>query len=240
MKHKQSPDPARETRVIATICARGGSKGVPGKNLRNLQGVPLVARAVRQAVRCGLINAGVYVSTDDETIADVARDAGATVPMMRPPALATDNAGKLPVIRHLCETIASAGKSFDIVVDLDPTCPLRDDADILGAVSLLTPEVDVVIGCTEARKNPYFNMVERGDDGYARLVKQAADNPVSRQQSPRVFEISGAVYVWHARTLPLGLWDGRAAIYEMPPERSIDIDTELDFRFVEYLLEHHR
>ena len=227
-----------EKRIIATICARGGSKGVPGKNLRNLGGVPLVARAVAQALRCPAINAGVYVSTDDTRIAAVARDAGAMVPFLRPAELATDSAGKLPVIQHLCSAVASDGVRFDAVVDLDPTCPLRDDADIDGALSLLTPGVDVVIGCTEARKNPYFNMVERDADGYARLVKQAAINPVSRQQSPRVFEISGAVYAWHAHTLALGLWGGRAAIYEMPPERSIDIDSELDFRFVEFLLAH--
>ncbi len=223
------------TRVIATICARGGSKGVPGKNARRLMGKPLIALAVEQAMRCPAINSGVFVSTDDPHLAEIAATAGASVPFLRPDYLATDSAGKIPVIQHLCRHVMEHEGGFDVVVDLDPTCPLRADSDVEGALAMLTPDTDLVIGCTEARKNPYFNMVENDASGYARLVRHSEDGPVSRQAAPRVFEISGAVYVWHASTLDLGLWGGRVRVFEMPPERSVDIDSEFDFKIVELL-----
>ncbi len=160
-----------ERKVIATICARGGSKGVPGKNAKNLLGKPLIVWAIEQAIRCKSVNAGVYVSTDDAYLADLAREAGATVPYLRPANLATDEAGKLPVIVHLCEFLREQGIQYDAVVDIDPTCPLRADSDIDGAVAALSDSADVVIGVCESRKNPYFNMVEYNDDGFAQLVK---------------------------------------------------------------------
>ena len=222
-------------KTIATICARGGSKGVPGKNARHLNGEPLIARAVHQARRIASINAGVYVSTDDPELAELAESAGATVPFMRPAHLATDSAGKLPVIEHLCEHVSQSGIEFDRIVDLDPTCPLRSDSDVIDAIDLLRPGVDVVIGCTPSRKNPYFNMVEPNGRGYFELVKTTDSNPVSRQTAPEVFDITGAVYVWHRDTLKLGLWGGNTEISVMPPERSVDIDSELEFRLVELL-----
>src|SRR5687767_8270113 len=123
-------------RVIATICARGGSKGLPGKNLRLLAGKPLIVHTIEQALGCAAIE-GVFVSTDDERIAEVSREAGAQVPYLRPAELATDEAPKLPAIEHLVAHLERAGAAVDTVVDLQPTSPLRTRADIEEALALL-------------------------------------------------------------------------------------------------------
>lgn len=223
--------------TIGTICARGGSKGLPGKNLRPLLKKPLIEHTIEQALRCREIDAGVFVSTDDPEIANLAKSAGAIVPFLRPAELATDSAGKIAVIDHLQAFVLEQGVSFDRIVDMDPTCPLRSDSDINGCISLLTDEFDVVYSVCEARKNPYFNMVELDKRGFARLVCVQGDIPVHRQGAPTVYEINGAVYVWHRQTLKKGLWGGNARLYEMPTERSIDIDSELDFTLVELLMQ---
>lgn len=221
--------------TIATICARGGSRGVPGKNIRPLLGKPLIVYTIEQALACKRIDA-VYVSTDDEAIAAIARTAGARVPFLRPAELATAEAPKLPVIRHLVAAVEAQGTAAERIVDLDPTSPLRDLADIDACLALLDEATDVVITGYEAEKNPYFNMVEAGADGSVRLVKPPAQGVHTRQSAPRVYAMNASVYVWHRRTLDKGLWDGRARLHVMPRERSVDIDSELDFKLVELLM----
>jgi len=221
--------------VIATVCARGGSTGLPGKNVRPLLGKPLIAWTVEQAARIPSL-AGVYVSTDDERIAAAARDAGAKFLGFRPPELATSTAPKMPVIRHLVEQVEASGITVDAIVDLDPTSPLRADQDITDCLSLLGPEVDVVITAFPSEKSPYFNMVEQTPDGNVRLVKPPAAPVFGRQGAPAVYSMNASVYVWHRRTLDKGLWEGRVRLHVMPRERSIDVDTLLDFRLVEMLM----
>jgi CMP-N,N'-diacetyllegionaminic acid synthase len=221
--------------TICTICARGGSVGVPRKNIRQLFGLPLIAHTIRQAQACRLIDA-VYVSTDDDQIADVAREYGAIVPYKRPAELATSAAGKLPVIAHLVDHLVQTGVDVTRIVDLDPTSPLRTVEDIEAAVRMLDDQTDVVITAYPSDKNPYFNMVERQADGNVRLVKPMADGVASRQAAPKVFSMNASIYVWHASTLQSGLWNGRTRLYEMPRERSIDIDSEIDFKLVEMLM----
>jgi CMP-N,N'-diacetyllegionaminic acid synthase len=222
--------------TIATICARGGSSGLPRKNVRPLLGKPLIVHSVEHALACTAIDA-VYVSTDSPEIADVARKAGATVPFLRPAALATAEAPKLEVIRHLVAAVEADGRRIDRIVDLDPTSPLRELSDIETCLGLLRPEIDVVITGYEAEKNPYFNMVEFDGQGHVRLVK-ASEVPVeARQAAPKVYAMNASIYVWHRHTLQKGLWEGRAALHIMPRERSIDIDSMLDFRLVELLMQ---
>jgi CMP-N,N'-diacetyllegionaminic acid synthase len=222
--------------TIATICARGGSSGLPGKNIRPLLGKPLIVYSIEQALACTAIDA-VYVSTDSPEIADVARNAGATVPFLRPAALATAEAPKLEVIRHLVAAVEADGRRVDRIVDLDPTSPLRELSDIEACLGLLRPEIDLVITGYEAEKNPYFNMVEFDEQGRVRLVK-APEVPVeARQAAPKVYAMNASIYVWHRHTLQKGLWQGRAALHIMPRERSIDIDSMLDFRLVELLMQ---
>lgn len=223
-------------RVIGTICARGGSKGVPGKNKRLLSGKPLIAHTVEQALASPVINAGVFVSTDDPEIAEIARQFGATVPVMRPAELATDSAAKLPVIEHLVCAVEASSGAVDVVVDLDPTSPLRSLADIDAAMSMLVEPFDLVVSVTPARKNPYFNMVEQLADGSFGISKALDPPPIRRQDAPDVYEINGSIYVYRRETIPHGLWAGRMMVYPMPMERSADIDAEADFQYVEYIM----
>ena len=223
--------------TIATICARGGSRGVPGKNIRLLAGHPLLAYTIAAARSCAGIDR-VIVSTDSEAIADVARRYGADVPFRRPAELATDTAAKVPELQHAIRSIEAQGTPVDLVVDLDPTCPLRTSQEIEACWRLVqTPETDIVFTVTPARKNPYFNMVELVG-GYARVCK-AVDRPVVRRQdAPAVFEMNASIYAW---TRPYLLQDGRvlgarSRVVEMPAERSHDIDSELDFAFLEFLV----
>jgi CMP-N,N'-diacetyllegionaminic acid synthase len=225
--------------TIATICARGGSVGVPHKNIRLLAGKPLIVHTIEQARACRTIDA-VYVSTDSPRIAEIARDAGAIVPGLRPAELATSAAPKVPVIRHLVGEVEKLGGKADVIVDLDPTSPLRDAADIDACIALLAGEIDVVITAYESDKNPYFNMVERREDGSVGLVKPPSSEVAGRQLAPKVYAMNASIYVWRRNSLGKGLWGGRTALHVMPRERSIDIDSELDFRLVELLMEEKR
>ena len=220
--------------TLCSICARGGSVGVPRKNIRDLRGKPLIGWAIEQALATPSIDE-VHVSTDDAAIAEVARAFGAEVPFLRPAELASSAAAKLPVIEHLVEHLESEGRTYDRIVDLDPTSPLRTVADIESAIALLDDETDTVITGYPSDKNPYFNMVQRRPDGTFGLVVES--DAVSRQTAPAVFSMNASIYVWHRTSLGQGLWKGRTRLYEMPRDRSIDIDSELDFRIVELLLE---
>ncbi len=223
-------------KTIASICARGGSVGVPGKNIKELNGKPLIAHTIEQALSVKAIDA-VYVSTDSPEIAVVARQFGALVPYLRPAELATSNAAKVPVIQHLCDWVSQNDGEFERVVDLDPTSPLRTVADIEACLALLDADTDAVITAFEAEKNPYFNMVERKSDGSIGLVCQPSGMVVARQQAPHVYSMNASIYVWHRHTLSKGLWNGRLKLHVMPRERSIDIDSPLDFAIVELLME---
>ncbi len=221
--------------TIVTICARGGSKGLPGKNIRPLRGTPLIVHSIRQGLALPGV-AGVYVSTDDPAIAAVAEAAGAVVPGLRPAELATDSAAKIPVIRHLVDRVRDLGVAAERIVDLDATAPLRIPADIAACLELLTPDTDVVITAFEAEKNPYFNMIEARPDGGWGTVKALPGGVVRRQDAPRVYSMNASIYVWWNHTLDRGLFGPRTALHVMPRERSIDIDTPLDFEFVDFLM----
>lgn len=222
-------------KTIASICARGGSVGVPGKNIRNLKGKPLIAHTIVQALSVKSIDA-VYVSTDSPEIAKIARMYGAVVPYIRPAELATSIAAKVPVIQHLCDWVVQNEGEFDRVVDLDPTSPLRTLEDIEVCLSLLDKDTDAVITAFESEKNPYFNMVELKRDGNIGLICQSTDAVVARQLAPNVYSMNASIYVWHRHTLSKGLWNGRLKLHVMPRERSIDIDSPLDFAIVEMLM----
>lgn len=217
--------------TIATICARGGSVGVPGKNIRELCGKPLIVYSIEQALANARIDA-VYVSTDSPAIADVARNAGARVPFLRPAELATSSAAKIPAIVHLVEWVEQHEGPVDRIIDLDPTSPLRIQADLDACLALLDEQADNVITGYEAEKNPYFNMVEQTDDNHIQLVKQLKSPIVSRQTAPKVYAMNASIYVWHRRTLNQGVFQPQTRLHIMPRERSIDIDHEIDFQLV--------
>lgn len=221
--------------VLCSICARGGSTGVPGKNIRTLQGKPLIVHSIEQALAHDGID-HVVVSTDDPRIAEVARTAGAEVPFLRPDELATASAPKIPVIEHLVDWWEKAGRDVSTIIDLDPTSPLRTLDDISACLALLDADTDAVITGYPSDKNPYFNMVELDATGQARLVKSPDGQVAGRQFAPKVYAMNASIYVWHRHSLSLGLWNGRTKLHIMPRERSIDIDTEIDFKLVELLM----
>lgn len=227
------------TGTIATVCARGGSKGLPGKNLRPFLGRPLIAHTIAQARACTSIDA-VYVSTDDEAIAAAAREAGAVVPFLRPAALATDESPKLPVLGHLVAHLEQAGVRIERVVDLQPTSPLRHAADIEAALAL-APLEDLVVSVCRAADNPYFNLVERGADGRVRLCQ--GEGKGRRQDLPEVLALNGSIYVWRPdalkRAATAGLWGVRIRPYVMPRWKSVDVDDLEDFELAEWLGRRH-
>lgn len=226
-------------RVLCTICARAGSKGVPSKNIRALASKPLIVHTVEQGHACRLIHK-VVVSTDGEDIARIAREAGAEVPFLRPRELAMDQSPKLAVIQHAARFLLEKGEKYDLVVDLDPTSPLRLPSDIENALQrFLRSDANNLYSVCLAHKNPYFNMVELDERGRSRLSKSRGQEFTGRQSAPAVYEINGSIYIFRVEFL-LGpgarLHSDNTIVYVMPAEQSVDIDTPLDFRIVEFLL----
>lgn len=224
--------------AIALVCARGGSKGLPGKNLRPFRGRPLVAHAVMQA-RAAASVARVLVSTDDPAIAEAARAEGAEVPFLRPPDLAGDRAPEWLVWRHALEHLQrTEGALPAALVVVPPTAPLRIPADIDRAVAAFDDGgADVVVTVTAAHRNPWFNMVTLDASGQARLVNAPAGPITRRQDVPVVHDMTTVAYVARPAFVLAheGLFTGRVRAIEVPPERAIDIDTLLDFRIAECL-----
>lgn len=224
---------------LCTICARGGSKGVKNKNLRIIAGKPLIAHTIAQALQSGLF-CDISVSSDSDDILRTASEYGVKYLVRRPDELATDTAPKLPVIRHCVEEAEKlSGVVYDVVVDLDATSPLRLPSDIVGAVSLLeTQHVANVITGAPARRSPYFNLVEENEHGVVGLAKRPEKPIVRRQDAPRCFDMNASIYVWQRDALVngAGVFNSDTRLFEMPEERSIDIDSELDFDIVELLL----
>jgi len=225
---------------ICTICARGGSKGVKGKNLRLLNGKPLIAHSILQALESKLFDV-IAVSSDSPEILETARQYGATVLVKRPDEMATDTAPKAPVIRHcLMQAEEVLSSRFDILVDLDATSPLRSVSDIIGAVDLLEKTgAASVITASAARRSPYFNLVELDANGIVHLSKALPVAVTRRQDSPRCFDMNASIYVWQ-RTLFIDdpkVFYPDTRLFEMPEDRSHDIDNELDFEIVRMIME---
>lgn len=227
--------------ILCTICARGGSKGVPNKNIRDVDSKPLIAHTIEHALSWDR-QTDVVVSTDSEAIAEVARNHGATVPFMRPAELATDTAAKLPVIKHaVTEAEQALESTYTHIVDLDATAPLRNVEDVENCFqAVVDSDAHNAYTVTEADKNPYFNMIEVDDAGYASLSKTQDSDVVRRQDAPPVYEMNASVYVFERQFLMNtdSVHGDRTKISVMPPERSVDIDRPIDLGFVEFLFEH--
>lgn len=229
-------DPA----ILVTVCARKGSKGVRLKNLRPLNGLPLIAHTIRQALAWPR-GTKVVVSTDAEEIADVARRYGAETPFLRPTELATDTAAKMPVLIHALEmSERHYDMKFDVLLDLDPTAPVRTVEDIdRGWQTFQRAKRQVCFSVVKARKNPYFNMVERDAGGHVRLVKTPDKAYASRQATPAVWDMNASIYFYQTdflRSHPTSLWEGDPDLFEMPPESAFDIDEERDFVITELMM----
>lgn len=221
------------------IPARGGSKGVPGKNIRILGGKPLIVHSIKHALAVADDPADVVVTTDSEAIADVGRRAGANVPWLRPARLATDTAGSREVMLHAVDALNAAGGNYDTIVLLQPTSPLRNPEDIRRAIRLFEQRrPDMVVSVRPAATNPYYNAYECEADGRLRISK--GDGTVTRRQdAPPVWEFDGAIYVINADSLRNAPSLARLEnILPLPSSarHDVDIDTELDFMIAEQLL----
>lgn len=228
--------------IVGFVFARGGSKGLPRKNVRLLGGKPLIAHAIDTAFACRQINE-VIVSTDDPEIAEVAMQAGASVPFLRPAELATDSAPEWLAWRHAIEHYNrfSQRGPVDVFVSVPATAPLRIPADVERCIDALVgdpDQPDVVLTVTEPHRNPYFNMVTTDASGWAKLVCTTPDGSVFRRQdAPPVYDITTVAYALRAEfilTAPRML-AGRVKTVTVPVERSLDIDTEHDFYLAECL-----
>lgn len=221
------------SKPIAFVFCRGGSKGLPGKNIRPVAGKPLLQHTVDLALGCGLVDK-VIVSTDDAAIAHAASRAGAVV-LDRPSALAADNTPEILAWRHAIANTPDLGPVF---LSLPATAPLRAAADISAALQRLAMgDCDMVIGVTPSHRNPWFNMVERDETGRVSVVNH--DPSVTRRQdAPDVFDITTCVYAARPNYVmeTENLFAGRIASVLIPPERSLDIDTAFDLHLAEQLL----
>lgn len=226
-------------RSLYLIPARGGSKGVPGKNIRPLGGIPLIEYSVRDALATAGNAADVVVSTDSEEIAEVARKAGASVPFIRPAELATDTAGSREVMLHAVDFMNSNGGNYDSVVLLQPTSPFRNPDDIRKSIELFERErPDMVVSVRVAATNPYYNAYECDAEGMLKISK--GDGMITRRQdAPPVWEFDGSIYVINVEALhrypSLGRMQ-RILPLQNSVKHNVDIDTELDFLIAEKLI----
>jgi N-acylneuraminate cytidylyltransferase len=231
---------------VALIPARGGSKGVPRKNIRLLAGKPLIAYAIETARASHLIDR-VIVSTDDTGIADVARQYGAEVPFMRPRELAQDDSPDWLTWQHAVRMLtATEGDAqgegeakIDVFVCISPTSPLRAVEDVEACIQLLlNSDADLVITVKPAERNPYFNMVVLDAAGWARLVISPERPIYRRQDAPPVYDMTTVAYAFRPGFVlrAHSQFEGRVKAVVVPAERALDIDTELDFKFAEFLL----
>lgn len=226
-------------RTVAFIFARGGSKGLPGKNIRPLLGKPMIAWAIEQTKAVKRISR-VMVSTDSEEIAAIARKYGAETPFMRPSQLARDDSPEWLAWRHALNYLKSEGCLPDAMVSVPVTAPLREPIDIEKCIDDFSRGgADAVITVSPAQRSPYFNMVKRNDDGTVGLVITPPKNFSRRQDAPQIFDVATVAYVVSPEFVLTknALFEGRIRGVEVSPENAIDIDTLLDFHVAECLLQ---
>lgn len=223
-------------RRVAFIFARGGSKGVPNKNIRLLDGKPLIGYPIETALACGCFD-DVVVSSDSLEIATVAREFGASVPFMRPAELATDTASEWQAWRHAIRSVEEASGAFDTFVSLPATSPFRNVTDVMACIETLEadPETSIVITGRRSERSPYFNMVCMDEDGYVQVAIPPDQVLVRRQDAPQVYDITTVAYVSRPRFIldADNIWQGHVRMHEVPVERALDIDTPHDFFIAE-------
>ncbi len=225
-------------RVMGAIFARGGSKGVPRKNLRLLGGKPLIAHSIETALACTMLDR-VIVSTDDPEIADVARQYGAEVPFMRPSELVGDDSPEWLSWQHAIRFLQSESP-FDVFVCLPPTSPLRSVEDVHACIeTLLSSDADLVYTIKHTDHSPYFNMVVLDDKGYARLVIPPERALHRRQDAPVVYDSTTVAYVARPDFVlnSKSMFEGKVKTVIVPEKRAVEIDTEMDFKYAEFMLD---
>lgn len=226
-------------KYLVLICARGGSKGLPGKNIKPLNGIPLIGWSINIAKQLNKVSR-IIISTDSDDIAKVAKDFGAEVPFMRPENLAQDDSPEWQVWQHAINHIEeSDNEDIDAIVVLPVTAPLRSIEDVNACIDLFeSEEVDSVITVSEANRSPYFNMIVNDDSNYSSLVISPKSQIIRRQDAPEVYDMTTVAYVVDAGFIKShnGIFDGKVKSVVIPRERAVDIDDLMDFKVAECLL----
>jgi CMP-N-acetylneuraminic acid synthetase len=222
-------------KTFAFIFARSGSKGVPGKNIRNLAGKPLLAYSIAMAQNIDEISR-VFVSTDDQDIANIGIKYGAEI-INRPVELAQDDSPEWLAWKHAIEWLENRKEYFDCFVSLPTTSPMRNKSDVTRCLNLLDEQTDIVITMTNASRSPYFNMVSE-QDGYVKLLVENECEYSRRQDTPTAYDMSTVAYVTRPDFIKNNnkVFDGKVKASKVPKERAIDIDDELDFKIAEMLM----
>ena len=231
-------------KIFITICARGGSKGITNKNIKEINGIPLIGYSIRTALEFAKkYKADIGLSTDSHKIKEIAKSLGLSTKYLRPVELASDKAGKILVIKDILDYEEKRlNKSYDYILDLDVTSPFRTLNDISEALEMLKSNLEAlnIFSVNSASKNPYFNMVENEPTGFVKLGKQG--EYLCRQNAPAVYEMNASIY-WYRR----GFFDlklnspvtDKSIIFQMN-HICFDIDHQIDFDFMEYLIQNNK
>lgn len=228
--------------ILCTICMRGGSKEIKNKNIKKLNGRPLLSYTIEQAKKSNIFDL-VMVSTDSKKIYNISKKYGASAWFLRPKKLSTNNSPKMLAIKHaLIESEKYTKKKFDIIFNLHVTAPLRSVNDIKFSLKqFLNERSNKLISVTPCKRNPYFNMVEIVKKK-VKIVKQLKKSVNRRQDSPKVYDMNASIYIWKRKEL-LKLksqYDHKTSLYIMPEERSVDIDNNFDWKLAEYILKNKK
>ncbi len=219
---------------LIIIPARGGSKGLPGKNIKKLAGKPLILYSI-DAARQIADDSDICVSTDSKEIIDIVESYGLKTAFVRPESLSTDDATTNDVLRHAFQFYKDLGKTYDNIILLQPTSPFRKKEDLLNAIKLYSNDIDAVVSVKKTGSNPYYVLFEEDGDGFLQKSKQ--HNYSRRQDCPVVWELNGSIYIINPISLNTKNSYSKMVKYEMDELYSIDIDTEVDFLWAEFLIE---
>lgn len=221
--------------ILAIIPARGGSKGIPHKNIKPLAGKPLIYYTIDIA-RQIVADEDICVSSDDYEIIQCVEEYGLRVPFVRPAELATDTAGTYEVLLHALHFYEQRGKKYEVVLLLQSTSPFRTAEQVKEALNLYHPDIDMVVSVKECSSNPYYSVFEEDDEGYLNICK-GEGNITRRQDAPKVYEYNGAIYVINTQSLkamPLNKFSHRIK-YVMSEQSSLDLDTMNDWYMAEMM-----
>ncbi len=234
--------------ILITLCARGGSKGVPNKNIKNLCGKPLIQYSIETAKKFSEAisdKCKIALSTDDERILTVASQCGLDTEYVRPKELATDISGKVDVISHLVNYEEQLiDQKYDLIIDLDVSSPLRSIEDLIRAMDIIVNDSGAynLFSVSDAHRNPYFNMVELGEDGYFNLIKKLPSGVFSRQAAPLVYDLNASFYFYKRSFFEQNfrtVLTPKTQVYKVN-HVCFDIDSILDFEIMEFLISENK
>ena len=233
--------------ILITICARGGSKGIPGKNIKLLNGIPLIAYSINIAKKFQQLhkNVSIVLSTDSSEIKQVAEQYGLKSEYNRPDSLAGDSIGKIDAITDVLKFYENKTKvRYDYLLDLDVTSPLRTIEDLNSALEILKTNENAynIFSVSPANRSPYFNMVEKKENGFYAQVIKPESSVFSRQAAPKVYDMNASFYFYRRSFFDNGFKGAithKSLIYEVP-HICFDLDHPIDFDFLSYLLENNK